>query len=126
MDGCRAPVREPSIDSVAKALVGLAPLSLLAAFLVVGGIRTRTVIDDGAVTQHWILRSYRIPFGEITGVEQERSALYRWFLRVHCGERTFEVIPCQVFAAPGGPFSPGPPLAMLAVEAEIEARVGSA
>ncbi|WP_328476587.1 hypothetical protein OHA21_22270 [Actinoplanes sp. NBC_00393] len=113
--------REASIAAVAKAFLILVPLTAFAAFLI-GGCRVRTVIDDEAITQHWITSTYRIPYAEITGLERDASSS-RWFLRILRGEQTYEVIPCQQMALLGGLLQPGPPLVLLAVEAEIEARL---
>jgi hypothetical protein len=80
------------------------------------------VVDDENVTQHWITSTYRIPLAEITGLERDADS-HRWYLRVRTGEKTFEVIPCYVFRRPGGPFNTAPPRTLLAVQADIEARL---
>ena len=102
------------VESVVKVILFLVPLFALAAFLVLVW-RVRTVVDDTGVTQHWILREYRVLFAEITAIEPE-YALRRWFLRVHCGERTYEVIPCHTFL----PWELSPPRALVAARIDIE------
>jgi hypothetical protein len=62
--------------------------------------RIRTVVDDAGVTQRWILRRYRIPWSEVTALELVQSS-HSWHVRVQCGERTFETIPClRLFVFP--------------------------
>jgi putative Ca2+/H+ antiporter (TMEM165/GDT1 family) len=78
--------------STVKGVVSAFFLLVVAAVLV-AGLRIRTEVDSEAVTQHWVTRSFRIPFAEITGVEVAH-AMRRSFLRVRCGERTYEVLPC--------------------------------
>ena len=106
---------------VVKAGIGLAILAVLAALLLLTW-RVRTVVDDEGVTQHWITRRFRMPYGEITAVETEQVP-GRWFLRVHRGDRTFEVIPCQ---SPGPLAFSGatgrPPRALVAAQLDIETR----
>ncbi|MEV6345477.1 hypothetical protein [Actinoplanes sp. NPDC051851] len=113
-------ISSPSINSVASAYTGLLLISPIIGFLALG-FRVRTIVDDEAITQQWYLRAHRVPFTEITAVERDASSK-RWFLRVHCGTETFEVIPCQLMVTAGGPFSPHPPKAMLAVEEAISQR----
>lgn len=112
---------ELSVAAVCKAAFLILMYAVLVAFPI-GTLRWRTVVDDEAVTQHWILNTYRIPLAEITGLERDGD-FSRWFLRIHAGERTYEVIPCYVFRRPGGAFSPGPPRTLLAVEADIRSRL---
>ncbi|MFI1988788.1 hypothetical protein [Actinoplanes sp. NPDC020271] len=114
---------EEAIAAATKAPFLILVYVVLVAFPVLS-LRRRTVVDDEAVTQHWITSSYRIPLDEITGIERDGD-YYRWFLRVRAGERTFEVIPCYVFRRPGGVFSPGPPRALLAAEDDIRRRIES-
>ena len=106
--------REPGIATVAGLFTAALPIGALAAFLVLG-FRVRTEIDHEGLTQHWITTRYRIPFDEITAVEWDESGR-RWFLRVWCGDRSFEVMPCQTL----GPFAPKPPHAMVAVSLAID------
>lgn len=114
----------PSVRTVAAAYTGLLPITALGTLLVLG-CRVRTVVDDEGITQYWITRSYRIRWDEVTGLERD-GAFYRWFLRVYCRDgRTFEIIPCQMLVSPGGPLSPRPPKAMLAVEAIVEQRLAA-
>jgi len=112
--------RDPGLTSIATALVILIPLSAFAAYLVLSW-RVRTEVDDEGVTQHWITRSYRIPFAEITALAPD-FALYRWFLRIHCGDRTFETIPCQTVIWRPLAEALGPPRALQAARADIENR----
>ena len=110
-------LRPLRIESVPILFVGVTPLAAMILFLLLS-MRIRTVVDDEAVTQHWISRSFRIPLDEITAVETD-EALGRWFVRLRRGERTYEVIPCQttrtVFAG-----ASGPPRALIACRADIE------
>jgi hypothetical protein len=78
-------VRAPSIETVAKVLLLLVPLGAFEAYLVLA-FRIRTVVDGTGITQQWILRSYRMPYAEVTGLEPVHTYL-RWYLRVHCGDR---------------------------------------
>lgn len=105
------------IASIPIIFVGVTPIAALIAFLLLS-LRIRTVVDDEAVTQHWISRSYRIPLDEITGIETDEG-VGRWFLRLHCGERTFEVIPCPTVLWMLAQ-AIGPPRALLACRADIE------
>jgi hypothetical protein len=89
----RLVIVRPGLDSAAKALILIVPLGAMAAFLVLGA-RIRTVVDDETVTQHWIRRSFRIPLDDISAVQIDEGQ-GRFFLRLHCGDRAFEVIPCQ-------------------------------
>lgn len=115
------PLRDPTFENIVKAGLGLAILAVLAALSLLTW-RVRTVVDDEGVTQHWITRRFRMPYGEITAVETEQAP-GRWFLRVHCGDRTFEVIPCQ---SPGPLAFSGatgrPPRALVAAQLDIETR----
>jgi hypothetical protein len=110
----------PSIETVAKALLFVVPMLAFEAFLILN-FRVRTVVDGTGVTQHWITSSYHLPYEEITDVEPVHTHL-RWYLRVHCGDRTFETIPCNsasfLLAA-----ALGAPLAMRAAEADIRRRL---
>ena len=85
-------LRTPTVDTIVKATLGLAVLAALEALLLLTW-RVRTVVDDEGVTQHWIMRRFHLPYEDITALETERTDR-RWFVRVHCGDRTFEVIPC--------------------------------
>jgi hypothetical protein len=114
-------VREPAVDTITKGLFGLMLVVLFGAFPA-GSFRIRTVVDDEAVTQHWITRSYRIPLNEITGLELD-DGVQRWFLRVRQGEKTFEIIPCMVIFRPHGLLFPRPPRALFAVEADLTERL---
>ncbi|KUL37575.1 hypothetical protein [Actinoplanes awajinensis] len=114
-------LHELSVATVCKAAVALLFYVVVVAFPLLS-FRWRTVIDDEAVTQHWITRTYRIPLAEITGLERDAAA-HRWFLRIHAGEKTFEVIPCPVYRRPGGAFGATPPRTLLAAEADLEARL---
>jgi hypothetical protein len=107
----------PDISTVCGAV---AVVSFLGASLVGLGTfwKHRTVIDATGVTQHWVVSTYRMPFDQITGVE-DVFAGRRWFLRVYCGERTFEVIPCQLYL-PTAIGAPRPPRVMAEVRAAIE------
>lgn len=111
-------VRGPSYESGVKALLFLVPLLAFAAFLVLSW-RVRTVVDDTGVTQYWIRRSYRVPFAEITGIEVDYGS-GRWFLRVHSGERSAEIIPCHIVR----PWSRGaagvPPRTLIDVRVDLE------
>jgi hypothetical protein len=120
----RPAIQTPGIESVAAGIVILAPLSALAAFLLLGS-RVRTIVDDEGITQHWILRHHRMEFIDITGIEVDR-AFRRWFLRVRCGEQTFEVIPCQTILWSGMSEALGPPRAMQACMDDIERRWAAA
>lgn len=104
--------------SVVKAFLLLMLLLAFALFLVAFW-RVRTVVDDGGVTQYWISRSYRMAYEEITAIELDH-AYRRWFLRVRCGERTFEVIPCHTFSPFELSSAARPPRAILAVHRAIE------
>ncbi|SDS20838.1 hypothetical protein [Actinoplanes derwentensis] len=116
-------VREPAADTVSKAVFGLFLIAVCALFPV-GCFRMRTVIDDEAVTQYWITRSFRVPLGEITGAELSDGG-HRWFLRVFRGEETYEIIPCMVVFRPGGLVFPRPPRVLAEVDADLTARLGS-
>jgi hypothetical protein len=74
------------------------------------------------VTQHWIVHRYRMPFDEITAVEPVHGHL-RWFLRVHCDERTFEVIPSHTLLPWALSSAIGPPCALIAARQHIEQSV---
>jgi hypothetical protein len=120
----RTAIQNPGIDSVATAIVVLAPLSALAAFLLLG-CRVHTTVDDDGITQHWILRHYRMEFTDLPAIEVDR-AFRRWFLRVRRGEQTIEIIPCQTILWPGLSEALGPPRAMQACMADIERRWAAA
>ncbi|NJC73655.1 hypothetical protein HC031_28605 [Planosporangium thailandense] len=85
-------VTHPSYRSLMAVLVALAFFGGAQAFVVLSW-RMRTVVDDAGVTQYWILRQYRMQWSEVTAMELVRS-VRRWYVRIHCGERTFETIPC--------------------------------
>jgi hypothetical protein len=110
-------VRDPGYESALKALLFGVPLFAFAAFLVLMW-RVRTVVDDSGVTQYWIRRSYRVRFDDITAVETEYGQ-GRWFLRLHCGEQTFEFIPCHVPLLLGMGGAGRPPRALRAVREEL-------
>ena len=116
-------VAAPSIDSVAKALLFIVPMLVFEAFLILS-FRVRTIVDDAGVTQHWIASSFHLPYDEITDVEPVHTPL-RWFLRVYCGDRTFEIIPCHTYVWSPLAAALGPPRAMRAVEADIRRLVDS-
>jgi hypothetical protein len=111
------------VDRDFEYLLKAVPIGLLAlafgAFLVLMW-RVRTVIDETGVTQHWISRSYRVSFDEITAVETDLFVV-RWFLRVQCGEETAEFFPCFVIRPMGGAGGV-PPRALRAFRREIEQR----
>ncbi|GAB1639783.1 hypothetical protein [Krasilnikovia sp. MM14-A1259] len=108
----------PDLDSVLRAALGILLLLAFAAFLVLSW-RVRTIVDDTGITQHWITRSYRMPYAEITAIEQEH-VWQRWFLRVRCGEKTFEIIPCHTVLSHAFSGAIGPPRALLAARDDIE------
>lgn len=114
-------IREPSADTGAKAAFGVF-LAVVFALFPLGSFRMRTVIDDEAITQHWITRSYRIPLDEVTDVELAGGD-HRWFLRVFRGEQTYEIIPCLVIAAPSGYLGPRPPAVLSEVADDLETRL---
>lgn len=103
-----------------KAVLFLVPIALFM-FFVAGQFRVRTVIDDEAVSQFWVTRSYRIPLGEITGIEMDEAGR-RFFLRVHRGEETYEIMPCHVVWAP---FMTKAPRALVRVEADLRRSTGT-
>jgi len=111
---------DPSYEYWVKAVLFLLPLGAFAYFLV-GQFRVRTVIDDEAVTQHWITKSFRIPLHEITGMEMDEAGR-RFFLRVFRGEETYELIPCHTVLAP---FAVKAPRALVRVEAELHRLTGA-
>ena len=113
-------VENPSYEYWVKAVLFLLPLGAFAYFLV-GQLRIRTVIDDEAVTQHWITKSFRIPLDEITGMEMDEAGR-RHFLRVFRGEETYEIIPCHTV---WGPFAAKAPRALTRVEAELHRLTGA-
>ena len=115
-------LREVNIATICKAAFLILIYLVLVAFPVLS-LRWRTVIDDENVTQHWITSTYRIRIAEITGLERDADS-HRWYLRIRTGEKTFEVIPCYVLRRPGGAFNTAPPRTLLAVEADIETRLG--
>ncbi|WP_412734323.1 hypothetical protein [Krasilnikovia sp. MM14-A1259] len=108
----------PDLGSILRAMLGVLLLLAFAAFLVLSW-RVRTVVDDTGITQHWITRSYRIPFAEITAIELEH-VWRRWFLRIRCGEKTFEIIPCHTVLFHALSSAIGPPRALLAARNDIE------
>src|SRR5687767_5070504 len=77
-------IANPAVDTVSKAVFGVFLIVLFGAFPL-ASFRMRTVIDDEAVTQHWITSRYRIPLDEITGVELADDGSHRWFVRVFRG-----------------------------------------
>jgi hypothetical protein len=109
-------LNDPGYESALKAILFVVPLLGFAVFLVLFW-RVRTVVDDTGVTQHWIRRSYRVPLAEITGIEADNGA-GRWFLRLYCGERTFEIMPC--FPALLGIGGGAPPRALIALRLNLE------
>jgi hypothetical protein len=115
-----ATVRAPGFEAVVRAVIVLVPLAVAVGLL---GLtwRIRTVVDDSGVTQHWITRSFYIPYADITDLEPVH-VYSRWFLRVHCGERTFEVIPCMTFIWQALAAALGPPRAMVAARRDLEQR----
>ncbi|HWS34564.1 MAG TPA: hypothetical protein VN408_17720 [Actinoplanes sp.] len=117
-----AVIREPAADTVTKAIAGLF-LVVVCALFPLGSFRMRTVVDDEAVTQYWITRSYRIPLGEITGLELAGGGR-RWFLRVFQGEKTYEIIPCLVVGRLSDYLGPRPPAVLAEVAEDIETRLG--
>ncbi|MEV4641751.1 hypothetical protein AB0J80_30845 [Actinoplanes sp. NPDC049548] len=114
-------VRNAAFEPIVKTVVGVTLLLGFVAFLLLNW-RIRTVVDDRGVTQHWISSSYRIPYEDITALETDEAA-GRWFLRIHCGERTFEAIPCH--RAYLLPFAGRPPRALTAVRLDIESSVAA-
>lgn len=119
----RPAISSPAADTVSKAVFVVFWVALFALFPL-GCLRIRTVIDDEAVTQYWITRSFRIPLAEITDVELD-DGVKRWFLRVHQGERTYEIIPCMVVSSPGGNLFPDPPRALLDVYTDLDTRLAA-
>lgn len=119
----RALIWPVGVDRDLGYLLKAAPIGLLAlafgAFIVLMW-RVRTVIDETGVTQHWISRSYRVSFDEITAVETDLFGS-RWFLRVYHGEETAEFFPCFVIRPMGG-VGGVPPRALRAFRREIEQR----
>jgi hypothetical protein len=114
-------IHDPSVRTVAGTLLWLAFTGALGSFLVLSW-RVRTVVDEHGVTQHWVTRSFRIRYADITAVERE-NVPGRWFLRLHCGERTFEVIPCQSLPFLLLPGHGRPPKALTAAHADITAAL---
>jgi hypothetical protein len=115
-------IRHPGLDKVLATTAALALMAGFVAFLLANW-RIRTVVDGTGVTQHWISRTFHIPYEDITDLEPDQAG-GRWFLRVFCGDRTFEVIPCHsayLLGFPGGG-SPQPPEALVAAHADIAAR----
>lgn len=114
-------IRDPGFEKVAGTTLALALMGGFAAFLLANW-RIRTIVDETGVTQHWISRTFHIPYEDITDLEPDQAG-GRWFLRVFCGDHTFEVIPCHtafLLGFPGGATRPPPALA--AAHADIAAR----
>ncbi|WP_306204484.1 hypothetical protein [Actinoplanes sp. RD1] len=115
-------VRAPGFELVVTTTLAEVLLAVIA-LLLVRSRRIRTEIDDTAVTQHWVTRSFRIPFDEITAVEVTPE-WGRWFLRIRCGERTYEVIPCHNIMFSIRPAN-RPPRALSAVLDDLELRLAA-
>ena len=84
----------------------------------------RTLVDDSGVTQHWLTRSFHVPWDEITGLEIEH-VYGRWFLRVLGDDRTIEIIPCHTYLPMYLSDAIGRPRALRAALADIEHRLNA-
>lgn len=115
-------VRAPDSETVSRAVVmtwfgGIVVLLLLLPW------RTRTIVGSDRVEHRGVLRTLRIPYGEITAVDLHHANL-RWDLRIRCGDGVVHfVLPCPHVLRSVSHALYQPPRVLVAARHDIESRL---